>query len=408
MLNAREVVARVKQRNYPSNWNVYQGTDSYSCESGNEPARITPEQMARFTWEVGELVPVERKKKVRKRNVPMTNIAGCLFGSAFGDALAADTEFLSVQAILSRYPNGPQDLQGNPALVTDDTQMALAVGKALTEAKRPYTAMTLEEPLRRAFVDWSKSPDNNRTPGIRCMQACAKLASGMPWQQATVIQSKGCGANMRVAPVGLLGNILQATRAALAQFQTALTHGHPTDLAAADLTAFAIADLVAGGDPAGLPKRLREYALDQRRVYHEDWLGLLWQGFRATSAEEFISQRWYECLQVLERLDSALQVMDRESDPCLATGASWIAEEALATGLLCFLRQLEQDDEFLEEVRQTHPRISYRELTQGERMERIGQIFNIEPDEKGRYNRRKFIAFYQDRGMFASAKGCDI
>jgi ADP-ribosylglycohydrolase len=36
-------------------------------------------------------------------------------------------------------------------------------------------------------------------------------------------------------------------------------------------------------------------------------------------------------------LDSALQVMDRESDPCLATGAGWIAEEALATGLFCFL-----------------------------------------------------------------------
>ena len=308
-----------------------------ALESGKEPARITPERMARFTWEVGELVPVERKKKVRKRNVPMTNIAGCLFGTAFGDALAADTEFLSVQAILSRYPNGPQDLQGNPALVTDDTQMALAVGKALTEAKRPYTAMMLEEPLRRAFVDWSKSPDNNRAPGITCMNACAKLASGTPWQQATVINSKGCGANMRVAPVGLLGNIPQATRAALAQFQAALTHGHPTGLAAADLTAFAIADLVAGGDPAGLPKRLREYALDQRRVYHDDWLGLLWQGFRAQSPEAFISQGWDECLQVLERLDSALQVMDRESDPCLATGAGWIAEEALATGLLCFL-----------------------------------------------------------------------
>jgi ADP-ribosylglycohydrolase len=103
------------------------------------------------------------------------------------------------------------------------------------------------------------------------------------------------------------------------------------------LTAFAIADLVAGGNPVGLPKRLREYALDQRRVYHEDWLGSLWQGFGAASGEDFISQGWDECLQVLERLDSALQVMDRESDPCLATGAGWIAEEALATGLLCFL-----------------------------------------------------------------------
>ena len=29
--------------------------------------------------------------------------------------------------------------------------------------------------------------------------------------------------------------------------------------------------------------------------------------------------------------------MDRESDPCLATGEGWVAEEAFATGLLCFL-----------------------------------------------------------------------
>ncbi|HEY4035741.1 MAG TPA: ADP-ribosylglycohydrolase family protein [Ktedonobacteraceae bacterium] len=265
------------------------------------------------------------------------NISGCLFGTAFGDALAADTEFLSVKAILSRYSHGPQDLQGHPALVTDDTQMALAVGKALTEAKRPYTAITLEEPLRRAFVDWSKSPDNNRAPGITCMGACAKLASGMPWQQATGINSKGCGANMRVAPVGLLGGIPQTTRAAIAQFQAALTHGHPTGLAAADLTAFAIADLVAGDDPAGLPKRLREYALNQRSIYHSDWLGSLWQRFGTVSQQDFIAQGWDECLQVLERLDAALQAMDRESDPCLATGAGWIAEEALATGLLCFL-----------------------------------------------------------------------
>jgi ADP-ribosylglycohydrolase len=91
---------------------------------------------------------------------------------------------------------------------------------------------------------------------------------------------------MRVAPSGLLRGLTQATRAAIAQFQAALTHGHSTGLAAADLTAFAIADLVAGGDPAGLPKRLREYALNQRRVYHNDWLGSLWQRFGAASPIE--------------------------------------------------------------------------------------------------------------------------
>ena len=61
--------------------------------------------------------------------------SGCLFGLAFGDALGADTEFSNVAEIVRLYPpNGPRTLQGHPARVTDDTQMALAVGEALLYA----------------------------------------------------------------------------------------------------------------------------------------------------------------------------------------------------------------------------------------------------------------------------------
>jgi len=46
---------------------------------------------------------------------------------------------------------------------------------------------------------------------------------------------------MRVAPVGLLPSgkdgVDEATRAAIAQFQAAITHGHATALGASDLTA---------------------------------------------------------------------------------------------------------------------------------------------------------------------------
>src|SRR5690242_10857511 len=97
-------------------------------------------------------------------------VSGSLFGLSFGDALGADTEFLTVQEILRRYPShGPLESPGNPARVTDDTQMALAVGEALLQAKRPYTAATLEPSLRQAFLDWYRSPENNRAPGITCM-----------------------------------------------------------------------------------------------------------------------------------------------------------------------------------------------------------------------------------------------
>lgn len=264
--------------------------------------------------------------------------SGCLFGLSFGDALGARTEFLSLPEIKRKFPpDGPQTLEGNPVLVTDDTQMALAVGEALLEGEHPYTSSTVEGPLRQAFVAWANSPDNNRAPGMTCLTACGKLDMGMPWTQATVANSKGCGANMRVAPVGLLPGVSGETRAAIAQFQAALTHGHPTGLAASDLTAFVIADLVGGGDAKGLPGRLRTYAESQRRTYHHDWLGALWQRPMVDTPEDFIARGWAECIGVLARLDNALALGDRGGNPCAIMGEAWIAEEAFATGLLCFL-----------------------------------------------------------------------
>lgn len=271
-------------------------------------------------------------------------VTGCLFGLAFGDALGAPTEFLQVAEILRRWPPaGPAEPAGEPARVTDDTQMALAVGEALAEALagRDMSPASVETLLRAAFVGWLNSPDNNRAPGMTCLRACEALEAGGRWLEATVKGSKGCGANMRVAAVGLLDpeahGVSEAARAAIAQFQAALTHGHPTALAASDLTAFTIARLAAGVEPRSLVQVLRSYALSQRSVYHADWLGELWQRPVVESPEEFIARGWDECLGVLDRLDRALSSPDYEADPCLATGAGWVAEEAFATGLLCFL-----------------------------------------------------------------------
>jgi ADP-ribosylglycohydrolase len=271
-------------------------------------------------------------------------VAGCLFGLAFGDALGAPTEFLSVAEILSRWPPaGPAELAGDPARVTDDTQMALAVGEALAEAlgRRDLSPRTLEALFRATFVDWSNSPDNDRAPGMTCLRACQGLEAGKHWVEATVKHSKGCGANMRVAAVGLLTpeahGVGEAERAGIAQFQAALTHGHPTALAASDLTAFTIARLAAGIELPSLVEAVKGYAVSQREVYHAGWLGELWQRPGAESPEEFIARGWDECLTVLRRLDAALSSPDYEADPCLATGQGWVAEEAFATGLLCFL-----------------------------------------------------------------------
>jgi len=264
-------------------------------------------------------------------------VLGCLFGSAFGDAFGAPTEFMSVSAILRRWsPDGPTDLTGNPIRVTDDTQMLIAVGEALIACKNDLTPNALEKELRKTFVEWLNSPDNNRAPGMTCMEACRRLAQNLPWFEATEAHSKGCGANMRVAPVGLLKTD-EKTRSAIAQFQSAITHGHPTALAASDLTAYTVALLIDGCEPSQLLSEIRRYAKSQRFVYHREWLGDLWKQPAISSPEEFISRGWAECLDALEKIDIALFARNYDADPCLATGEGWIAEEALATALLCFL-----------------------------------------------------------------------
>ncbi|GAU66324.1 putative hydrolase [Streptomyces sp. NBRC 110611] len=265
---------------------------------------------------------------------------GALMGLALGDALGFPTEFDDVPAILAKCGPWRRMALPDPALVTDDTQMTLALGRGLRTALEHGEPgpRSLVRPVRDEYVAWWRSPDNDRAPGATCLRACELLSDpDRPWAEAGRIGSKGCGANMRVAPVGLVPGLSPQQRSGAAQLQSALTHGHPTALAASDLTAYAVRALADGAPPAGLPALLRAYAHEQRTVYREDWLGDLWRQAQDPSATAFITRGWDDCLGALDRLDAALAAPDPEADPCLATGAGWIAEEALATGLLCFL-----------------------------------------------------------------------
>jgi hypothetical protein len=75
---------------------------------------------------------------------------------------------------------------------------------------------------------------------------------------------------------------------------------------------------------------------------------------------------------------------------------------------LKFYRQLEAYDAFLDDLQQFHPEISFNELTQGERLEEIFSIFDIQPDKHGQYNRRQLKSYYQRRGWFSSDKAKDV
>lgn len=265
---------------------------------------------------------------------------GTLIGLALGDALGFPTEFRSVPRILDDFGPWREMELPKPAIVTDDTQMTLALGRGLRTAMEDgrLGPKRMERPVREEFVAWNRSPENNRAPGRTCITACGLLAAeGLPWQDASQIHSKGCGANMRVAPVGLIPGLTDEERAGAAQLQSALTHGHPTALAASDLTAHAVRLLAQGADPTALVGLLRSYALDNRDVYHARWLGDLWLRSQDATPVDFIRRGWDDCLGILDRLRAAVGTVSPEIDPCLVTGEGWIAEEAMATGLLCFL-----------------------------------------------------------------------
>ncbi|WP_329458541.1 ADP-ribosylglycohydrolase family protein [Streptomyces sp. NBC_01497] len=268
---------------------------------------------------------------------------GALMGLALGDALGFPTEFSAVPAILAKCGPWREMKLPTPAFVTDDTQMTLAFARALRAslADGALDPRRLARETGDAFVLWYRDPENNRAPGTTCLTACATLERldrpREPWQRASRTESKGCGANMRVAPIALVPGLTAQERAGAAQTQAALTHGHPTALAASDLTAHAIHLLADGADPAGLVGRLRSYAFDHRDSYHHAWLGDLWSYGQDATPEAYIARGFDDCLAALDRVRDALAAPSPETDPCLTTGDGWVAEEALATALHCFL-----------------------------------------------------------------------
>ncbi|NMB76557.1 MAG: hypothetical protein GYA21_15670 [Myxococcales bacterium] len=250
-----------------------------------------------------------------------------MLGLAIGDALGFPAEFRRRAQILQAF--GPAGLTGfvavhdpawprRPAILgprhpagtySDDTQMTLAVAEALIEAC-DADLDTLMGALARRFVAWSEAPDNDRAPGDSCVRACRYLAAGVPWDEAGILGSKGCGAAMRVAPIGLAFHARRDRLLEVARAQAKLTHRH----AAAGEAAAAAALFVAMGLRGHTPEAMFAAALAECAPRSTD--------FRT-------------CFEKLPGLCAA--------DPALALssqglGEGWVAEEAVAAALWCHWR----------------------------------------------------------------------
>ena len=271
-------------------------------------------------------------------------IKGCLIGSAIGDGFGYPTEFMKFDEIKLKWGNnGLTEPIGDIIKVTDDTQMAIAVSKAIINSYEEGNLIrdNFEKELINEFVLWLNDDENNRAPGMTCLKSCENLEKGLKWEEATAKDSKGCGTNMRVTPLGILKfknkNITDTQIGKWSQFQSAITHAHPTALVASELTAIAIIKIIEGVEPTELIDVLIEYSHSQKNIYHEDFLKNIWERAGIYNEVDFINRGWEQSIEILQRVKEAAKLNDRETDPCEYTGEGWIAEESLATGLLCFL-----------------------------------------------------------------------
>ena len=259
---------------------------------------------------------------------------GCLLGLAVGDALGYPTEFLSFREILQRFgPEGIQDLPGNPALHSDDTQLSMAVAKALVEGgdRGIEEFMVL---LRREFLAWFRSPENDRAPGNTTIHGCQNLEAGISWDQSGILQSKGCGANMRVAPIGLYFFDQPSGLRLFSRASALATHAHPTAMVAAEVTAFCVSWAVQGVPPTEYLDRiavLERNSLDS----WEPRFGDVWERAKFNSPREYLNEGWRQLLSELDKVPRA--VSENPPDICSITGGGWVAEEALACALACVL-----------------------------------------------------------------------
>jgi ADP-ribosylglycohydrolase len=233
---------------------------------------------------------------------------GILFGLAIGDALGYPTEFMTLGKIKARYgPQGISDLP-EPALFSDDTQMTLAVTEALVEAG-DRDIETLMASVRKHFIAWLHSPENNRAPGKTCLQGVRNLEKGLHWSQSGIAESKGCGSAMRAATIGYYYQNDSERLREVAHASGICTHGHPTADAACIATAYLVKLILDGESLEGLIDRTVEFIA----------------GISDESERAVLGVRG--CLTLAD-----------EEKALSSLGEGWVAEEAVALALYCFLR----------------------------------------------------------------------
>ena len=267
---------------------------------------------------------------------------GCLLGGAVGDALGAPVEFMNLSEIREQFGSqGIRDFApayGRLGSITDDTQMTLFTAEGMirsfvqgkvggnlsteTITAHAYHRWLMSQGGSSLFADftvsrpgwlyWFKPIHSRRAPGNTCLSGLREAPTA---DAAATNDSKGCGAVMRMAPVGLAGWRFGWNAAYVMQLGANLghlTHGHPSGYLPAGAFAVMIYSILKGA-PLCEAVQISMEQLSQHAGHEE-----------TTKAIE---------------LACALSKSGISTHKAIAQlGEGWTGDEALAIGLYCALK----------------------------------------------------------------------
>ena len=252
-------------------------------------------------------------------------------GVAIGDAYGNPNEFRNIGTLTKNDPRGPELPES--LIITDDTQMTLALAEAL-DASREASVAETQDAIIKAFLGYYSDPDNDgkRAPGVTVMGSLAKLNRGTPWYQATSRTSDGSGTVMRTSPVAFVADDRWV---GVAAFAAAVTHGTANAIAAAILNVAVLRAALRGevepGNTVALALAMasdpEQYGLLNVGEWLDDYPIDLKPGFDELS--RLLSIAFLSLPNLLS------DPWARNSDPSrLIGGGGWRAHETLVIALL--------------------------------------------------------------------------
>lgn len=290
------------------------------------------------------------------KDILIDKARGCLIGGAAGDALGYAVEFNDLTNIQNKYGhegirNYELDAKG-VARFSDDTQMTLFTAEGLLSAyasEQDPSPENIQKHMQEAYLAWFETQTAfqlplssswlthvrdlwaRRAPGNTCLSALSDLKNG---KQANN-DSKGCGAVMRIAPIGIfyatnseqfIKHNSQCTIdlcAKVAADTARITHRNDMSTLASVFVALVIFEC------------MRTHVID--RLTFRSIIATALNKTLSALPERAKSDKFVAIIQkALDLAGSTLS--DYEAIPKLGEG--WVAEETVAIALFCVMRHI--------------------------------------------------------------------